>query len=64
MYSLLSKQSSSEANSCQALFLLAEHRVVISYPLLGVVKMAGVDKLGVVAEEEKTGKPVPGSVKK
>lgn len=27
------KQSSSEANSCQALFLLTEHRVVISYPL-------------------------------
>lgn len=27
------KQSSSEVNSCQALFLLTEHRVVISYPL-------------------------------
>ena len=39
MHSLLSKQSSSEANSCQALFLLTEHRRDLVSALNGLMPL-------------------------
>jgi biopolymer transport protein TolR len=53
-------------NQKKQLFLRADQAV--SYgtvvKVMGVVKAAGVDKLGVVAEEEKTAKPAPAAKKK
>lgn len=49
------------------LFLRADQSVPYGtvVKVMGVVKLAGVDKLGVVAEEDKPGKPaVPGATKK
>lgn len=48
------------------LFLRADQAVPYGtvVKVMGVVKLAGVDKLGVVAEDEKTAKPAPGPKKK
>ncbi|MGD9609344.1 MAG: ExbD/TolR family protein [Desulfovibrionaceae bacterium] len=48
------------------LFLRADQAVPYGtvVKVMGVVKLAGVDKLGVVAEDEKTPKPAPGPKKK
>jgi biopolymer transport protein TolR len=48
------------------LFLRADQAVPYGtvVKVMGVVKSAGVDKLGVVAEEEKTAKPAPAAKKK
>lgn len=48
------------------LFLRADQAVPYGtvVKVMGLVKLAGVDKLGVVAEEEKSGTPAPGTVKK
>lgn len=53
-------------NQKKQLFLRADQAVPYGtvVKIMGVVKMAGVDKLGVVAEEEKTAKPAPAAKKK